>query len=132
MIRGKVERNADGGLEPWLTVFIEDASGSMHQIDVILDTGFTGWLMLPAYVIDRLGLTRQGDSPAVLASGIADRFDYYETRVHWHEQFRRIEILESIDQSLLGTELLEGDRVVVDTWEGGDVIIEEVMTIPPA
>ena len=40
--------------------------------------------------------------------------------------------IRSIDQSLLGTELLEGSRVVVETWEGGDVVIEEVMTGVPA
>ncbi len=126
MIRGKVERNAEGGLEPWLTISVEDASGSMHQIDVILDTGFTGWLMLPTNVIDQLGLTRQGNHLSVLASGVSDRFDYYETRVEWHERLRSVEILETIDQFLLGTELLQGSRVIVDAWEGGDVLVDEV------
>ena len=31
-----------------------------------------------------------------------------------------------MDQPLLGMELLEGSRVLVDAWDGGSVIIEEV------
>ncbi len=131
MIRGKVERNTGDGLEPWITVSIEEASGEFQQFEVILDTGFTGWLMLPASVIDSLGLTRRGDHVATIASGASDRFDYYVTRALWHERLVHIEIFQSIDQSLPGTALLEGCRVTVDTWEGGDVIIEEVITGPP-
>ena len=126
MIRGKVERNAGGGLEPWIAISVEDSNGDMLHLEVIVDTGFTGWLMLPASVIDRLGLTRQGTHLSVIAGGASDSFDYYETRALWHGQSRRVEVLQSIDQSLLGTELLEGSRLMVDAWEGGDVIIEEV------
>ena len=132
MIRGKVERNADGGLEPWIAISVADSDGDMLHLEVIVDTGFTGWLMLPASVIDRLGLTRQGTHLSVTASGAADSFDYYETRAPWHGQSRRVEVLQSIDQFLLGTELLEGCRVTVDAWEGGDVIIEEVQSPAPA
>ena len=113
-------------MEPWLTILVEDADGVPHRFDVIVDTGFTGCLTLPEAVISRLGLIRQGVQPATVASGEVDRFDYYEAKVRWHDEFRRVQVFESIDQSLLGTELLEGSRVTVNTWEGGDVIIEEV------
>lgn len=132
MIKGKVERNAGGGLEPWLIISVEDANGELHQIDVIVDTGFTGCLTLPEAVISRLGLVRQGEQQATVASGEVESFDYYAARVLWHGQFRRVEVFESIDQSLLGTELLEGSRLTVDAWEGGDVIVEEVKAGPSA
>ena len=126
-----MERNAGGGLEPWITISVEDDDGESHQIDVIIDTAFTGCLTLPGAVIRWLELVRQGEHEATLARGEVENFDYYAARVLWHGQFRRVEVFESIDQSLLGTELLEGSRVVVDTWEGGDVIIEEIPTGPP-
>ena len=126
MIRGRVERNAGGGPEPWITVSVEDANGEFHQIDVIVDTAFTGSLTLPEALINRLALVNLGDRLATLARGEAERFDYYAARIRWHEQFRRVEVFQSIDQFLLGTELLEGCRVIVDAWRGGDVIIEEV------
>lgn len=132
MIRGRVERNAGGGLEPWLTISVADANGELHEIDVIVDTAFTGCLTLPEAVINRLALINLGDRSATLARGEVERFDYYAARMLWHGQFRRVEVFESIDQSLLGMELLEGCRVALYAQEGGDVIIEEVPPEPPA
>lgn len=103
-----------------------DAGGELQQFEVVLDTGFTGWLMLPEAEIARLGLANRGERQGILASGNAEDFAYYRTSVLWHGQIRAIEVFQSIDQALLGMELLEGSRVLVDAWNGGDVIIEEV------
>ena len=130
MISGKVVRNEQGGLEPRLSVSVMDASGDLQQFEVILDTGFTGWLMLPEVDINRLGLVREGRHRGILASGNAEEFDYYETLVSWHGQLHEVEVFQSIDQPLLGMELLEGSNVVLDANEGGEVIIEEAGTGP--
>ena len=106
MIGGKVTRNQDNGLEPWITVSVEDVRGEFRQFEVIVDTGFTGWLMLPASAIGSLGLTRRGDHAAIVAGGTSDRFDYYVSRALWHERLVHVEIFQSIDQLLLGTALL--------------------------
>ncbi|MCE2501875.1 MAG: hypothetical protein J4G13_13585 [Dehalococcoidia bacterium] len=97
MIRGRVERNSGGGLEPWLIIPVEDANGELHHIDVIVDTAFTGCLTLPEAVISRLGLVRQGVQQATVASGEVEGFDYYAARMLWHGQLRRVEVFESID-----------------------------------
>ena len=125
MIRGTVARNSGGGLEAWVVVSVMGADGEPHQCEVIVDTGFTGWLVLPEAEIRRLGLVRAGSQYSVIASGNEAEFDYYETQVSWHGQLRSIEVFQSIDQPLLGMELLEGSRVAVDAWEGGNVIVEE-------
>ena len=125
VISGIVERNQLGGLEPRLTVSVMDAGGELQQFEVVLDTGFTGWLMLPEVEIARLGLTNRGERQGILASGNAEDFAYYQTSVLWHGRLRTIEVFQSIDQPLLGMELLEGSRVAVDAWDGGGVIIQE-------
>ena len=125
MIRGTVARNSDGGLEAWVAVSVMDAAGELRQYEVIVDTGFTGWLTLPEAEIRRLGLVRSGSQYSIIASGNEAEFDYYETSVSWHGRLYEIEVFQSIDQPLLGMELLEGSRVAVDAWDGGDVIIEE-------
>lgn len=125
MISGQVVRNADGGLEAMIVVSVADAYGEVQQREVIVDTGFTGWLTLPEADIRRLGLVSGGYRRSIMASGIAERFEYYETWVLWHGQLRWVEVLQSIDQPLLGMELLEGSRVTVDAWDGGSVTIEE-------
>ena len=126
MISGRVERNELGGLEPRLAVSVMDAGGELQQFEVVLDTGFTGSLMLPEADINRLGLISEGQHRGILASGNAEEFEYYETWMLWHARLHEIEVFQSIDQPLLGMELLEGSRVAVDAWDGGEVIIEEV------
>lgn len=125
MIRGWVQRNQQGGLEAWLALPVMDANGEYREHDVILDTGFTGWLVLPAAAVGNLGLVNEGQHQAIMASGNAENFECYETQVMWHGRPRAVEIFQSIDQPLLGMELLQDSRVTVDAWEGGDVIIEE-------
>ena len=132
MIRGRVERNRQGGLEAWITLPVMDANGEYRERDVILDTGFTGWLVLPATDIGNLGLVNEGQYQAILASGNAENFEYYETSVLWHGRTLPVQVFQSTDQPLLGMELLQDSRVTVDAWEGGDVIIEEARSEPSA
>ncbi len=108
-----------------MTVPVMDVSGRLHQFDVIVDTGFTGWIMLPDADIRRLGLIQTGFRDGILASGNTERFPFFETRVSWHGPLRVVEIFRSIDQPLLGMELLEGSRITVDAREGGAVVVEE-------
>ena len=129
MIRGRVEENGEGGLEGWLAVPVERALGGLRQCEFVIDTGFTGWLMLPESVIRDLGLASGGKITVTLATGEESQVDYYLTRALWHDELSRIEVIGSIDQSLLGMEMLRGNRIAIDAWEGGEVIIEEV---PPA
>ena len=126
MIKGTVARNSGGGLEAWVAVSVMDADGELQQCEVIVDTGFTGCLVLPEAEIQRLGLVRAGSQYSVIASGSEAEFDYYETSVLWHGRLHEIEVFQSIDQPLLGMELLEGSRVLVDAWDGGEIVIEEV------
>ena len=127
MISGIVERNELGGLEPRISVSVMDADGELQQFQVVLDTGFTGWLMLPEADINKLGLVRKGRHRGILASGNDEEFEYYETQVSWHDRLHEIEVFQSIDQALLGMEMLEGSRVSVEAWDGGNVIIEEAV-----
>ncbi len=108
---------------------VMDADGEPQRYDVIVDTGCTGWLTLPESDIRRLGLARAGSRDSITASGNAEEFDYYETWVLWHGQLHEVEIFQSIDQPLLGMELLEGSRVAVNAWDDGDVIIEEAQPV---
>ena len=125
MIRGRVARNSDSGLEARITVSVMDADSEPQRCEVIVDTGFTGWLTLPEADIQRLGLVKAGSQYSIIASGNEEEFDYYRTSVLWHGRLHEIEVFQSIDQPLLGMELLEGNRVAVDAWDGGDVTIQE-------
>ena len=123
MTSGRVVRTPSGGLQPWLAISVERPDGELRQCDFILDTGFTGSLVLPESVIAEMGLIRLGSETVVLGSGEEHSFDYYVARIIWQGQLRRTDIYRSIGQPLLGMELLEGAQVAVDAWEDGAVTV---------
>ena len=43
MIRGSVNQD----LEAVIVIDVEDINGAAHSLEVVLDTGFTGYLVLP-------------------------------------------------------------------------------------
>ena len=65
MIRGSISQD----LEPIIAVDVQDANGVSHSLEVVLDTGFTGYLVFSSVIIQEMGLTYIGRRPAVLASG---------------------------------------------------------------
>ena len=125
MIQGWVEENAGGRLEGWLTVSVESASAGLRECEVVVDTGFTDWLMLPDAVINDLGLVSEGKITVTLATGEESQVDYYITRALWRGELNWIEVIGSIDQSLLGLEMLRGNRLAMDVWQGDEVVIED-------
>ena len=70
MIRGRVERNWEGGLEAWISIPVRGPDGEFRQHDVILDTGFTGCLMLPEDDVRDLGLISSGSRQGIMAGGV--------------------------------------------------------------
>ena len=126
MISGKLESDEHGGLEPWISLPVEDANGEFRQCEVILDTGFTGYLTPPEAVIQALGLVSEGQRTVTVASGREETLEYYTAWVLWHGRLIEAGVFQSTGQPLLGMELLNGSRLTVDAWEGGEVVIEEV------
>ena len=92
MTSGRVVRTPSGGLQPWLTVSVERPDGELQQCDFILDTGFTGSLVLPEAMIAELGLIRLGSETAVLGNGEEHSFDYYMAGIMWQGQLRQTDI----------------------------------------
>ena len=86
---------------------------------------FIGWRILPEADIRWLGLVRACSQYSVIASGSEAEFDYCETSVSWYGRQYEIEVFQFVDRSLPGMELLEGHRVAVEAWDGGDVTIHE-------
>jgi clan AA aspartic protease len=78
-------------------------------IEVWVDTGFTGDLVLPQNAIDSLGLDRSGSVDAILADGSQIELDTYTCFVNWFGEERRLEVVANEgDYPLLGVGLLLG------------------------
>lgn len=100
------------------------------QVEVVIDTGFTEYLMLPSPLIASLSLPFRATVSMTLADGSRVQMDVYEVIVQWEGQERAVPCQESSGDPLAGVSLLYGSRLVVDIVDGGDVRIEPLSAIP--
>ncbi len=92
-------------------------------IDAVVDTGFNGFLTLPASLTQELGLVWRRRGRAMLADGRDSLFDIYEATVTWNSRPRRIAVDEADCDPLVGMSLLYGCELTVQVVDGGRVVI---------
>lgn len=104
----------------------ERPDGESGLMDAVIDTGFTGQLVLPPEAVDRLGLPGRGRQRAILADGRTVEVNVYLARVIWHGRERAVQVLATDGGPLVGMALLRGSRLTVDAAPDGPVLIEEL------
>ena len=97
--------------------------GTLHPLNTVLDTGFTGELTLPPALIANLGLSYVTHQRVVLADGGAYRVRVYTADILWGDDQRTILVHASDGGALIGMRLLQGHQVVLNVVDGGDVIV---------
>ena len=122
MIRGRVDAQRQARVQ----LEIESGDGGLEPIDTVVDTGFDGHLTLPSQVIAELGLEPDEPSDVVLATGSRERVNIWRGSVLWHDQIRRIFVLEANGVPLLGMELLEDSQLTLQARINGQVLIERL------
>lgn len=79
------------------------------SVEVWIDTGFTGDLVLPQSTIDALVLRHSGSVDAILADGSQVELKTYTCIVNWFGKERRLEVVANDGNCpLLGVGLLLG------------------------
>lgn len=120
MLTGRISLD----LQARLSVEILDQYGQPHPVEVLLDTGFNGSLALPPRTIRQLELPPKDEQQDVeLANGETDRLSLYVGIVLWNGRPRRVDVIETDSDSLLGMALLQGSRVTLDVRYGGPVAV---------
>ena len=94
-----------------------------REIEAVVDTGFNGFLTLPASLIKELDLVWRRRGRAVLADGSDSVFDIYEAIVRWNNRPRRIAVDEAECDPLVGMSLLYGCELTVQVVDRGLVSI---------
>ena len=125
IIRAMISGQVNPALQAVVAVTLIGSAGQRESVEVVLDTGFQGYLVLPPEVINRLELQDPNPAAFTLADGQRVQLDSYIATVIWHDRPRLVIVLES-ETPLLGTFLLWGNRVCFDLQEGGPVAIEEL------
>jgi len=124
MMRGSVNAR----LEAKLRLTITGPTGSRQEIDAVIDTGFTGSLVLPAATVAALGLVRRSGGTATLADGSTCNYDNYGAEVEWNGGIRGVVVSAVGNEALAGMVLLAGHKLMVDIEDGGSV---EVLPLRP-
>lgn len=125
MIRGRVNAK----LSPVIRLrVIGPVSNEQSEIDVIVDTGFNGGLMLPRSAIRDLELAERGFVTGILATGKTVTTKAYGAIVEWNREYRFVEVLPTEGDPLFGTKLLRGFQLIANMYEGGTVKIQKAVT----
>jgi clan AA aspartic protease len=120
MISGVVTSNR----EATIRVLVRGARGQEAEVEAVIDTGFTGFLTLPARLIANLVLSFTGTTRAALADGSEVAMDVFEASVLWDDLERDVVVLAAEGVALVGMALLSGYRVTLEVEGGGSVRIE--------
>ena len=119
MTSGRVALNR----KPFVPVTILDSQSNPQTVQFIVDTGFTGQLLLPDRYMNRLGLLITEWIDARPATGEFLRVPYAEATVVWRGSQRQAEILQLDSEPLLGMEFLWNHRITIDAVADGPVSI---------
>jgi clan AA aspartic protease len=94
---------------------VADGVPTGASVDVWIDTGFTGELVVPTSIIRQLGLTKSGSVDAVLADGSQIELDTYSCIIRWFGGERNLELIANDgEMPLLGVGLMLGRELRID------------------
>ena len=122
MIQGVV----NAAYEPVITLALQGPSGQSRDIEAVVDTGFNGFLTLPAVLVSELGLPFISIGRATLADGNEIAYEVYGVAVLWHGHPIQVEADAADTTPLVGMLLLEGHDLSIRVRSGGAVVIQPV------
>ena len=121
MIEGAV--NSD--YEAVITLALRGQVGQAREIEVVIDTGYNGFLSLPPALVAELAFPVLGPSQATLANGngVVETFYVHDATVIWDGRPRDIEVDAVGPVSLAGMLILDGHDLNIQVRNGGRVVI---------
>lgn len=123
MITGVVESD-----EGRIRLKVRGPRGRVHEIEAVIDTGYSENLTLPSDVIKALGLQWRSLDRGMLADGSQCLFDVYEANVVWDGRIRRILVDEADTFPLVGMGLLQGYELTMQVRARGRITIKRLGT----
>lgn len=110
--------------EAVVTLPLQGSTGQPLEVESVVDTGYNGFLTLPAELVAELGLAYRTRSYAVLADGSVVAYQVYTVSVLWDGQPRQIDAPATGDTPMIGMAMLEGHNLNIDVEIGGRVLIQ--------
>jgi clan AA aspartic protease len=104
-------------------------AGSVASVEAVIDTGYNGFLTLPASLIRDLDLPSAGAVQAALADGSRVKLDFFLAVIAWEGESYEVHVVAAEGGVLLGMAMLTGSRVTLDVEDEGTVTIESLASI---
>ena len=103
---------------------VQGPAGLVREIEVVIDTGYSGFLTLPPSLVEELGLPFRFRGRAFLTNGSEETFDVYGVTTLWDGQPRYVEADAVGPTPLAGMSLLDRHNLSIDVADGGRVVIQ--------
>jgi clan AA aspartic protease len=110
-------------MEARVPVRVRGAGEREAFVQALVDTGFSGDLMLPFDTVEHLRLRATTMSRMFLGDGSSVLMPVYDATVEWHGGSRRIDVFACDSDPLIGMSLLRGSRLELDAVPDGPVRI---------
>jgi clan AA aspartic protease len=109
---------------PLVHLAVLDGAGNEVAVEVWIDTGFDGELLLPNAMIEKLNLKPNFAISVRSADGSEVEKMTYMANVIWGETSREIQIVAADNYPLMGLSLLREHQLNITFTDGGTVSIE--------
>ena len=119
-----IEGAVNVAYEAVIPLRIQGPDGSARDIEAVVDTGYSGFLTLPATLVAELGLPFAYVGWAFLANDDEVSFDVHDVTVLWDGEPRYIKADATGSAPLVGMQLLDGHDLNVQVKRGGSVVIQ--------
>ena len=110
--------------EAVVTLHLQEPEGRTRDIEAVVDTGYSGFLTLPAELVSELGLLFAYIGQAFLANDAQVDFDVHYATVLWDGQPRGIEADATGSTPLVGMLMLDNHDLSIQVRDGGRVVIQ--------
>lgn len=101
-------------------------NGREHEVEAVIDSGYSGSLTLPPALITALDLRWRGVEQATLADGSTCVFQVYVGKLLWDGKVRTILVDEADADPLIGMRLLRGHELRIQVRYRGKVTIKRL------
>ena len=119
MISGQI---AELGLA-WLPIRIRDGNGGWQILRCVVDTGFTGQLVLPESAVRRLALNLNNETRVTPAAGPTVLTLAGSVLIDWMERIMPARVVQAGTHPLLGMSLLWNHHIAIDAVADGAVAV---------
>ena len=113
--------------EAILPLRVRGPSGLVRDVEALIDTGYSGVIVLPGPLVTLLGLPKRRSVDVRLGDGTVRRFDVFAAELEWDGQWQTVAVSAIGHRAIIGMELLVGHSVRLDVAPGGVV---EIVPIP--